>query len=173
MRRALAVLLVVVLLGGFGVGTYWWFFSGNRGGAEATPTPTPTVVCTTPPATLPAHLPAPADIKVEVLNGTKQAGLATDTADAMVVAGFDVVAFGNADTTTAGVAAVEYGKGDLPDAVVVASYLPGAELTRAEGNTGGVVTVTVGKEYTALATAAEAKDNLASVPLPTPSPVCG
>lgn len=171
-RRLLSVVLVVVLLGAFGVGAYWWFFSGNRSGPETSPTPTPTVLCTTPTPSLPARLPQPADVKVEVLNGTKQAGLATDTADALVLAGFDVVAFGNAATTSPGVAVVEYGKGDLPEAVVVASYFPGSELTQAKGNTGGVVTVTVGKQFTAVATPAQAKDNLASVTLPTPSPIC-
>lgn len=171
-RRAVSVLLVVLLLGAFGVGAYWWFFSGNRSTPETSPSTTPSVVCTTPPVTLPADLPAPADTKVEVLNGTKHGGLATDTADALVVAGFDVVAFGNADATFDGVAVVEYGKGDLPEAVVVASYFPGAALQRAKGNTGGVVTVTIGKQYTAVATAAQAKHNLASVALPAPSPIC-
>jgi hypothetical protein len=67
---------------------------------------------------------------------------------------------------------VAFGKGDLAEAVVVASYLPGAQLKPVARETGGVVTVTLGPELDQLATSAEARDNVAQVVLPTPSPVC-
>jgi hypothetical protein len=171
-RRVLAVLLVLAVVAGFVLGGAWWLFGGGQTGAGATPTPLPSVTCRTPQPRLPEPLPRPAEGKVEVLNGTDQSGLATRTADAMVLLGFDVVAFGNADTPVAGVAVVTYGKGDLGEAVVVASYLPGAQLKQVAGNTGGVVTATIGPEFSQVASRAEARANLDAVILPTPSPVC-
>ena len=170
--RVLAVLLVLAVVAAFGVGGYWWLFAGGGDGGSAGPATSPTPTCTTPEVELPRRLPKPADVKVEVLNGTSTSGLATDTADAFVLLGFDVVGFGNADAETEGVATVTYAKGDLPEAVVVASYLPGATLAPTSRRTGGVVTATLGAGFEDVATPAEARANVESVALPTPDPVC-
>jgi LytR cell envelope-related transcriptional attenuator len=171
-RRVLAVLMVMAVVAGFVLGGAWWLFGGGQTGAGATTTPEPSVSCRTPEPRLPDRLPRPADVKLELLNGTDQSGLATQTADAMVLLGFDVVAFGNADNPVVGVAVVTYGKGDLGDAVVVASYLPGAQLKQVARNTGGVVTATLGPQFAQVATPAEARANVDAVVLPTPSPIC-
>jgi hypothetical protein len=171
-RRVLTVLLVLAVVAGVAWGAYWWFVGGGHADTGATPTASPSTSCRTPHAKLPDPLPPRGKVEVEVLNGTDQSGLATQTADDLVVVGFAVVAYGNADQPVDGVAHVTYGKGDLGGAVVVASYFPGATLKRVDRNTGGVVTVTLGAEFDQVATPREARDNLESVALPTPSPVC-
>lgn len=173
-RRVVAVLLLCALVAGAGAAAYWWYFVGDRddGQAAARPATTPATACTTPTPTLPASLPAASEVKVEVLNATDRNGLATRTADSLAARGFDVVAWGNAEHASESVAVVTYGKGDLPGAVVVASYVPGAELQPVTRNTGGVIVLTVGEAFDAIATHTEAQDNLDSVALPTPSPVC-
>lgn len=169
----MAVLLVVAVVAAFGTGAYWWYFGGGRtDDAVATPTPTSTESCPTPVVELPDPLPGRRDVTVEILNGTDRAGLATQTADAMALLGFQVATFGNADRPVDGVAVVAYGKGDLAEAVVVASYLPGATLTAVRRNTGGVVTATLGPEFREVASPAEAKQAVGAVVLPTPSPIC-
>jgi hypothetical protein len=172
-RRLLVLLLVLALLAAVAWGGYWWFFGGGHDDVRAAPTATPSPSCRTPRATLPDRLPPRRNVEVEVLNGTDQSGLATQTADDLVVVGFDVVSYGNADQPVRSVARVTYGKGDLGAAVVAAAYFPGATLKRVDRNTGGVVTVTLGAEFDRVATPREARDNLGSVALPTPSPVCG
>jgi hypothetical protein len=170
--RVLAVLLVVAVVAAAGYGAYWWFVGGGSSDDSANAAPSATVSCRTPTPKLPDPLPARRQVEVEVLNGTDRSGLATATADDLVVAGFDLVAYGNTDQPVEGVARVSYGKGDLGPAVVVASYFPGATLRRVDRNTGGVVTVALGADFDRIATAQQARQNLASVPLPTPSPVC-
>lgn len=173
-RGALAVLLLCALVVGAGGAAYWWYFGGGRDDdpVAAAPTSTPSTTCSTPAATLPEPLPSTAEVKVEVLNATDRNGLATRTADSLAARGFDVVAWGNAQRTSSTVAVVTYGRGDLPGAVVVASYVPGAALKQVQRNTGGVVVLTVGEAFDKVASHTEAKANLASVALPTPSPVC-
>jgi len=170
--RVVAVLLVVALVAGLGVGAYWWFFGGGSADSGASATPSATSSCRTPKPKLRNPLPPRRLVEVEVLNGTDRSGLATQTADELVVAGLDVVAYGNADAPVKGVGRVTYAKGDLGYAVVVASYFPGVTLKPVDRNTGGVVTVTLGAEFDKVATPREARDNVATVALPTRAPVC-
>jgi hypothetical protein len=170
--RIVAALLVVALIAGLGIGGYWWFIGGGSADRGAATTPSPTASCRTPKPRLPDPLPPRRQVEVEVLNGTDRSGLATQTADELAVVGFDVVAYGNADRTVDGVGRVTYAKGDLGSAVVVASYFPGVTLKRVDRNTGGVVTVTLGADFDQLATIREARDNVATVAVPTPPPVC-
>jgi len=167
-----AVVVVVALLAATGAGAYWWFFGGGSTNDAASSRPSASPSCRTPKPKLPQPLPRRGQVEVEVLNGTDRSGLATQTADDLVVAGFDVVAYGNADAPVDSVGRVTYAKGDLGSAVVVASYFPGVALKQVDRNTGGVVTVTLGADFDTVATNREAKDNVATVALPTRAPVC-
>jgi hypothetical protein len=103
-----------------------------------------------------------------VANGTTRAGLAVETADDLVSRGFTVTSIGNTDRPVrAGVAQVRYGRGDLPSAVVVASFFPGAELLEVKA---GEVAVWLGPDFDGVVGADEANPD--AVALPPGEPVC-
>ncbi|MCZ3389724.1 MAG: LytR C-terminal domain-containing protein [Actinomycetia bacterium] len=165
--RVLAVLLVLGLLAGAAYGAWWWF--GNRADEDATPNTAPSKVCTTPTAKPPRNLPAPAEVTVAVGNGTDLPGLAVQTADALAVRGFVVTSIGNADKPVKqGVAQVRYIKTDIASAVVVASYVPGAEL--AEVSRTPDVALWLGPQFDGLVKTSEA--DTGAVELPALEPVC-
>lgn len=165
--RVLAVLLVLGLLAGATYAAWWWV--GNRADEDATPNATPSNVCTTPTAKPPRNLPAPAGVTVAVGNGTDLPGLAVQTADALAVRGFVVTSIGNADKPVKqGVAQVRYVKGDVAAAVVVASYVPGAELV--EVSRAPDVVLWLGPQFDGVVKTGEA--DTGTVELPALEPVC-
>lgn len=125
--RVLAVLLVLALVAGAGAAAWWWYRDQQE--VDALPAPVVSRTCTTPTPDLPKKLPEPDQVVVDVANGTDRAGLALDTADELATRGFVVGDIGNTDKpVTRGVAVVRYRDQDLPAAVLVASYVPGAVL---------------------------------------------
>ena len=169
--RVLLVLVVVVVLLATAAGAWWWFT--QRPDSSGPGAAGPTRVCVTPTPRTPTKLPDPADVKVSVLNGTSRAGLAIDTADTLVLRGFDVTAIGNAPRPVAsGVAVVLFGPKASAEAVQLASYFPGATLQRQDGRTSTVVQVDLGPSFTKVATPAQARREARRIELPPLPPRC-
>ncbi len=167
--RVLAVIVVLTLLGAAAYGVWWWL--GQRSDDEATSAPSATRTCTTPTPTVPKTLPKPATVTVAVENGTDRSGLAVDTADALAARGFVVTDVGNTDKPVKqGTAEVRFAQGALKQAVVTASYLPGAELVEVARVKDADVAVWLGPEFVKVASSADADPG--SVQLPPGEPVC-
>lgn len=165
--RVLAVLLVLGLLAGAAFGAWWWFTKWADD--EAAPSETPSKTCTTPTPKAPKNLPSPSEVTVAVGNGTDRPGLAVATADALVTRGFVVSSIGNADKAVKqGVAQVRYAKGDLASAVVVASYVSGAELVEVKRTAD--VALWLGPQFDGVTKTSDA--DLDAVQLPPGEPVC-
>ena len=167
--RVLGALLVVVLVAAAAYGVWWWL--DQRSEPDADPAATPSRICTTPTPRIPKNLPDPGDITLAVANGTERNGLAVDTADAFATRGFVVVDVGNTDKPVkAGAAQIRYAKGDLRQAVVVASYIPDAEVVEVSRVPEGEVAVWLGPDFTTVAKAADA--DVGTVVLPPGEPSC-
>jgi len=165
--RVLAVLLALGLLAGAAFGSWWWLT--QRADDVSTPSASPTKTCTTPTPKPPKKVPDPSEVTVAVGNGTDRAGLAVETADALATRGFLVTSIGNADKPVKrGVAEVRYVKAQLASAVVVASYVSGAELV--EVNRTPDVALWLGPQFDGLLKTSEA--DTSTVTLPAGEPVC-
>ena len=149
-----------------------------RGGGTETvetvdklPAPVASRSCTTPTPKVPDKLPKPSQVTVAVANGTDRAGLAVDTADAFATRGFVVGDIGNTERPVdEGVALVRYRDQDLAAAVVVASYVPGAQLRPVQRVPDGDVALWLGPDFDGVVSASEADP--ASVAVPPGEPRC-
>ena len=173
MRRplpALVFLLALTLL----TSLVWWRVMNRDNHPAAQPT------CG--PSTHAAAVPRPATVSVSVLNSTTRAGIAKSAAAALTKQGFKVTGYGN-DTghaPIAGVAEIRYSPDEGQSATLLTYYLPGASMVRTESRSQGVLVISLGKRYRAVATqhsvqAALAKNNIsvaAGVPRTTPSAPC-
>ncbi|MET9292831.1 LCP family protein [Streptomyces sp. NPDC003077] len=87
-------------------------------------------------------------VRVRVLNGTGTSGLAAQVAGQLRALGFSVVSTGNAHEVTEETT-VSYADGALkPQAQVLAGRLSGIKVTQSAEATPGVVTLTVGPNFT-------------------------
>ncbi|WSJ48165.1 LCP family protein [Streptomyces sp. NBC_01317] len=86
-------------------------------------------------------------VRVQVLNGTGTAGRAAAVAETLRTAGFTVASIGNAPDTT-GRTSVEYPGGLGAQARVLASRLPDVTARESAQASPGVVTLTVGTDFT-------------------------
>ena len=162
-------MLVVLLVAAAAYGVWWWL--GQRADPTPAPAASPSRSCTTPTPKIPKNLPAPAEVTLAVANGTDRNGLAVETADAFAARGFVVVDVGNTDKPVKkGVAVVRYAKGDLRQAVVAASYVPGAEVVKVVRVPEAEVAVWLGPDFTGVAKKNDADAN--AVALPPGEPVC-
>ncbi len=167
--QVLGIIVVLALCGAAAYGVWWWL--GQRSGDDGAPEASPTRICTTPTPRVPKNVPKPADVTVAVENGTERSGLAVDTADALAARGFVVVDVGNTDKPVKqGTAVVRYAKGNLRQAVVTASYVPGAELVEVARVKDAKVAVWLGPDFTKVVSTANADPD--SVELPPGDPVC-
>jgi LytR cell envelope-related transcriptional attenuator len=167
--RVLATLVVLALVAAAGYGIWWWLT--QRPEDEPAPAASPTRTCTTPTPPTPKKLPVPGDVTLAVANGTDRSGLAVETADAFAARGFVVTDVGNTDRPVkAGSAEVRYRKADVTSAVVVASYVPGAELVMVERVEDAAVAIWLGPEFTRVASSDDADPK--TVALPPGKPVC-
>lgn len=115
-------------------------------------TPEPDAGSATPIAPCPPDgtLPVPyGSIQVNVLNGTKRAGLATETAGALASRGFVVVSTGNSPGSVTGAARVNFGAAGVGAAYTLAAQVEGAVLVL-DARTDGTVDLAVGTDFTAL-----------------------
>jgi len=171
LRRVLVVVFVLVIAAAVAAGGWWWWTTRHNQVSDGSPTPTAT--CTTPKPRPPREIPPPAQVRVNVLNATDTAGLAIDTANELVLRGFDVAGVGNAPKTMAeGVAVVFYGPQGYGAAVRVASYVPGATLTETARLRDASVDLRVGPQFTRIVSQQQAKRGLDNVALPSPEPRC-
>jgi LCP family protein required for cell wall assembly len=118
---------------------------------------------------------APASVKVEVMNGTTVARLATDTAARLTARGFVVVGTpGDAASSGYTRSVIEYaGPADLPAARTLAALLPGVTLHKDPAATPGTVQLILGSSFTTLASQPSASPSAGPSASPSAGPSVG
>jgi LCP family protein required for cell wall assembly len=120
--------------------------AGDAGAGDAAPSPAaPSPAAPTPAAAGQAVGVAPAQVTVDVLNGTSTSGLAATAAEAMRAQGFVVGTVGNAPTAVAQTT-VRYGTAAAEQAKTVAAAVPGSVL-QADPAAGATVQLEIGPGY--------------------------
>jgi len=95
---------------------------------------------------------APANVMVEVLNGTTTPSLAGNTAASLTARGFHVLGASDAASSYTG-SVIEYpSPADLPQARTLAAQIPGATLQQDSTVTAGTVDLILGSSFTGLTT---------------------
>jgi len=107
---------------------------------------------------------APADITVDVLNGTGTVGLAAEVADALAAQGYQIGEVGNATTRAATETVVYYRPGQGPAARTLVASLGGDLRRERSASLGQALRVVVGSDSPAVVAVA------APPPRPTPTP---
>jgi LCP family protein required for cell wall assembly len=108
--------------------------------ADAKPQPEPTE--TAAPESV-----APAQVSVNVYNGSGTSGLAAQTATALQAQGFVVASTGNADTQEYTATEIRYAPGDEALANTLAATMPGATTAEADESTPGTVDLVIGANF--------------------------
>jgi len=103
--------------------------------AAAAPTPEAPVVA------------APADVSVEVFNGSGTSGLAGTAATSLTQAGFSVTGTANADSMDYTVTEIRHAPGDGPLATALQAVVPGAGLEEVADATTGTVQLVLGSDF--------------------------
>jgi LCP family protein required for cell wall assembly len=106
---------------------------------------------------------APADITVEVYNGSGTAGLAATAATSLQGLGYQVGTTGNADSMDYAVTEVRYVAGDEPLATSVAATVPGAVTKVTTDVTAGTVQLVLGSDFNGVGQAVDAPEPTAPV----------
>lgn len=159
-------MLVVAAVAG---AAYFWV--GREPAQQAVKSSAP-MRCPTPSPT--PRLPLPAEVTVELLNGTSRNGLAKSVGDALAARGFAVPVKANAPAALPGPTRVLHRPGLEAQAALVAAHIIGAAAQSDPAAPAGRVQVTLGSSYTRLATLAEAAAaQAATVPSPTASAPAG
>lgn len=117
-------------------------------------------------------LPEPNQIKINVLNGTQQAGLAGQVAEDLRNRGFTVVDVKNAAHSYDGTALLTYGPKEVAAAAVVNSYFVGlADTTGFDiKRNDDVIDVTIGSAYRQLGSKTDVNQAQAAIGNPSPPP---
>jgi hypothetical protein len=134
------------------------------------------------PSTVIAVVPRPQSVALSVLNSTSTAGIAKSTAAKLTARGFKVTGYDNdvGHAPIAGVAEIRYTLDQVRAATLLSYYFPGARLVHITSTSEGILTVSLGKRFHAIATdqavrAGLAKNNVHfvdTVPRTAPSPTC-
>lgn len=159
-----------------GAGGYFAYL-GLRGGSSPSRPAAVLPACPKPPPVGPSN---PHQVRLVVLNGTLQTGLAAQVSTALKHRGFRVSKPGNTPKLVNGIATIHYPSGRLRDAQAVADQVTGARLVASPGSG---ISLDVGLKFHGLASLAQAKAARArlvsaatasSTPTPTPttSPTC-
>ena len=90
---------------------------------------------------------APAEVTVQVYNGSGTSGLAGSAATALEGAGFVVAGTGNADSQDYTVTEIRYAAGDEALANALLAQVPGATLTATDDATAGTVQLVLGSDF--------------------------
>jgi hypothetical protein len=90
---------------------------------------------------------APADVSVQVYNGSGTSGLAGTAASALTQAGFAVAGTGNADSMDYTVTEIRHAAGDEALAATLAAAVPGAVVEQLDGATSGTVQLVLGSDF--------------------------
>jgi LCP family protein required for cell wall assembly len=102
----------------------------------------PATTTTTAPQTV-----APAQVSVDVFNGSGTSGLAGTAGTALTKAGFTVVGTANADSMNYTATEIRYAKGDQALAAALAAVIPGATTKQIDGATSGTVQLVLGSDF--------------------------
>ncbi|MFJ9039919.1 LytR C-terminal domain-containing protein [Streptomyces sp. NPDC102406] len=180
-RIVLAVVASVAVIGLIGWGSLQ-LVDVFTGGGKATAAASATAACAkragaspTPPGAADAKLPAPARIKVNVLNATPRGGLAKKTADELKKRGFTIGNVGNAakayDKKVKGVG-ILLGAKTATDAAlpVLGTQLAGAEQKTDTRARPAEVDLIIGTAFKALTAKPEADRALKALNRPKPKP---
>jgi LCP family protein required for cell wall assembly len=100
------------------------------------------------PSATPAPKVSPADVTVQVYNGTGTAGLASTAAAALQKAGFTVSSTGNADSANYTRTEIRYAPGDKARATALEAQIDGAKLVERPGLSAGTVQLMLGSDFT-------------------------
>jgi LCP family protein required for cell wall assembly len=90
---------------------------------------------------------APADVAVEVFNGSGTSGLAATAATALTSAGFDVTGTANADSMDYTTTEIRYASGDEGLAATLAAAIPGATQVASEDAVSGTLQLVLGEDF--------------------------
>jgi LCP family protein required for cell wall assembly len=99
------------------------------------------------PTTEAAGTVAPADVTVEVYNGSGTSGLAGTAADELTSAGYVVSSTGNADSMDYTTTEIRYASGDEGLAATLAGAVPGAVSKQVDDATSGTVQLVLGSDF--------------------------
>jgi hypothetical protein len=118
---------------------------------ETTPAPAPTTPAPTEEAPGGGATPEPhdpADVRMQILNGTDTSGLAADTQALLEDEGYDVVTIGDAQSKPVEVTMITYARRFEADAEILQDeFFPDAELQSAAPGVDADITVTLGVDY--------------------------
>jgi LCP family protein required for cell wall assembly len=113
---------------------------------------------------------SPAQVKVQVLNGSGAAGIAAVAAGELSARGFSVTGTADAPTYRYSTSVIEYGSAaDLPEAKELDSQLSGATLRLTPGLTPGTVTLILGSSFAELAPQSASNTSAGTQPSPAAS----
>jgi LCP family protein required for cell wall assembly len=90
---------------------------------------------------------APADVSVEVYNGSGTKGLAADAASGLQQAGYVVTSTANADSMDYSVTEIRYAAGDEGLASTLAAAVPGAALEQVDDAASGTLQLVLGSDF--------------------------
>ena len=144
-RRAIITFAIVALLLFF---AFWYALSYIRAddARRAQPSAGRSPMCTLEPA----------DITVNVLNGTKREGLAASVSGNLRKRGFVIGTVGNAKSAAAGVGELRFGPSAGDHAKVVARHVGAAKQVQLKRE-GAKVDIVLGKDFTQLVPLSEAR----------------
>ncbi len=106
---------------------------------------------------------APAQVSVNVFNGSGISGLAASTATALQGQGFTVASTGNADSAEYTATEIRYAPGDVALANTLAATIPGATVAEAEEPTPGTVDLVLGSNFNGIGQAVTTPEPTESV----------
>jgi hypothetical protein len=118
-------------------------------GEPTSPAPTSPSATETPDGEQPVQeTHDPAEIRMQILNGTEVGGLAADTQATLEDAGWNVVTVGDAQNKPVEITIITFARRYRADAEVLeAEFFPGAELQQAAPDADADITVTLGVDY--------------------------
>lgn len=190
-RNPLPIVLAVVLVLAV-AGVAYALHREDRGAGTVTATarcataaPAPTPVRASPTkATAAVRLPAPGQVQLRLLNGSRRDLLARSVGNELARRGFRVTAMGNAPRPLQGASRVYYGPGARPAALLVSAHVLGSTVQPVPTAAKGAVDVVLGSAFVRLRTGAESSAYARrisagtsaavqpSVPRPAASPTC-
>jgi len=105
---------------------------------------------------------APADVSVEVYNGSGTSGLASKAATQLTGAGYTVAGTANADSMDYTTTEIRFAAGDDALAATLAGAIPGAVTTQVDDATSGTVQLVLGSDFNGVGQAVTAPAATAS-----------
>ena len=118
---------------------------------SAAPEPQPELTQPAAPETV-----APAEVSVNVYNGSGVSGVAKSAAEALQAQGFTVPETGNADSTEYTATEIRYAAGDQALAATLAAAIPGVTTAESEEPTTGTVDLVIGSDFKGVGQALDA-----------------